>query len=64
MTPETWAIIGVGIPIVGLFWKLISRIDTRLSDIDSRLHDHGERLMRAETLLKTYSEMVLDIFKK
>ena len=49
MTPELWAIIGVGIGIAGLFF----RMDTRIGRLDDHVRDQGERLARLEGKVDT-----------
>lgn len=55
MSPELWAIIGVGVAGVGLHWRALARIDAlnvRIdalqSDMDRRLSDLDRRLARIE----------------
>ena len=59
MNPEFWAIIGVGIALAGLQWRLYAtlntrmdrmetRIDARLNDLDERLNNLDRRLARIE----------------
>ena len=40
MTPEFWAIVGVGIGIAGLFL----RMDIRIGRLDDHVRDLGERM--------------------
>ena len=59
VNPEFWAIIGVGIALAGLQWRLYAtlntrmdrmetRIDARLNDLDERLNNLDRRLARIE----------------
>ena len=55
MSAEFWAIIGVGVAVVGLHWRTLARIDAlnaRMdalqSDMDRRLSDLDRRLARIE----------------
>ena len=44
MTPEFWAIIGVGVGISGLFYRL----DVRIGRLDDHVRAQGERLAKLE----------------
>ena len=44
MSPEFWAIIGVGIGVAGLFYRL----DARISRLDDRMSTLGERMAKLE----------------
>ena len=55
MNPEFWAIIGVGVALAGLQWRLygslntrIDRIETRMDRIEADLTSIKERLSRIE----------------
>ena len=49
MTPEFWAIIGVGIGIAGLFF----RMDVRIGRLDDHVRVQGERLAKLEGKVDT-----------
>ena len=49
MTPEFWAIIGVGIGIAGLFF----RMDVRIGRLDDHVRAQGERLEKLEGKVDT-----------
>ena len=49
MTPEFWAIIGVGIGIAGLFF----RVDVRIGRLDDHVRAQGERLGKLEGKVDT-----------
>ena len=52
MNPEFWAIIGVGIALAGLQWRLYATLNTRMDRMEMRIdtridalqHNVGERL--------------------
>ena len=55
MSPEFWAIIGVGIALAGLQWRLYATLNTRMDRMDilqrnmnERLNDLDRRLARIE----------------
>ena len=55
MNPEFWAIIGVGIALAGLQWRLyvivaarIGRLETRMDRIEANLTSTKKRLSRIE----------------
>ena len=59
MNPEFWAIIGVGVALVGLQWPLYATLNTRMEriaaridalrrDVDERLGNLDRRLARIE----------------
>ena len=55
MNPEFWAIIGVGVALAGLQWRLyailnarIDRLETRMDRIEGDLTSIKERLSRIE----------------
>ena len=37
MNPEFWAIIGVGVALAGLQWRLYATLNTRMDRIEARL---------------------------
>ncbi len=49
MTPEFWAIIGVGIGMAGLFL----RTDVRIGRLDDHVRAQGERLAKLEGKVDT-----------
>ncbi len=49
MTPEFWAIIGVGIGMAGLFF----RTDVRIGRLDDHVRAQGERLAKLEGKVDT-----------
>lgn len=59
MNPEFWAIIGVGVALAGLQWRLYATLNTRMDrmearidalqrDVDERLSNLDRRLARIE----------------
>ena len=51
MTPEFWAIIGVGVALAGLHWLTMTRIDTlsaRIDNLSDRIGKVEQRLSRIE----------------
>ncbi len=60
MTPEFWAIIGVGVtPGLGML-RPFSRLDVRIDRLDDHVRGQGERLARLEgkvdTLIATFGK--------
>ncbi len=56
MTPEFWAIIGVGVGVAGLFYRLdtrLGRLDSRIDRLDDHVRGQGERLARLEGKVDT-----------
>ena len=48
MSPEFWAIIGVGVALSGLQWRMYASLSARISDLESRVSDIDRRLARIE----------------
>jgi len=51
MTPEFWAIVGVGVGIAGLFLRMdfrIGRLDDHVRDLGERMAALGERMAKLE----------------
>ena len=51
MTPEFWAIVAVGVGILGLFLRLdvrIGHLDARIGRLDERMAFLGERMAKLE----------------
>ena len=60
MTPEFWAIIGVGVAIAGIGTTMallgargLSRLDNRLDRLDEHVRSQGERLASLEGKVDT-----------
>ena len=56
VTPEFWAIIGVGVGVAGLFYRLdtrLGRLDLRIDRLDDHVRGQGERLARLEGKVDT-----------
>ncbi len=60
MTPEFWAIIGVGVTLGLGMLRLFSRLDVRIDRLDDHVRGQGERLARLEgkvdTLIATFGK--------
>ncbi len=51
MTPEFWAIIGVGLGIAGMFFRLdvrIGRVEDRVAGLSERMASLSERMAKLE----------------
>ena len=49
MTPEFWAIIGVGLGIAGMFYRLdvrIGRVEDRVAGLSERMASLSERMAK------------------
>ena len=53
MTPEFWAIIGVGVALGLEMLRLFSRLDVRIDRLDDHVRGQGERLARLEGKVDT-----------
>ena len=51
MSAEFWAIIGVGIGVAGLFYRL----DARISRLDDRMATLGERMAKLEGAMDVFT---------
>ena len=59
MTPEFWAIIGVGVGVAGLFYRLdvrIGRLDDHMRQMDGRLAALGERMAKLEGAMDGFTK--------
>ena len=52
MTPEFWAIIGVGVGVAGLFYRL----DVRIGRLDDRMGALGERMAKLEGAMDGFTK--------
>ena len=52
MTPEFWAIIGVGVGLAGLFYRL----DVRIGRLDDRMGALGERMAKLEGAIDGFTK--------
>jgi hypothetical protein len=52
MTPEFWAIIGVGVGLAGLFYRL----DVRIGRLDDRMGALGERMAKLEGAMDGFTK--------
>ena len=52
MTPEFWAIVGLGVGVAGLSYRL----DFRLGRLDKRLAALGERMARLEGAMDRFTK--------
>ena len=52
MTPEFWAIMGVGVAIGGLFW----RMDVRIGRLDERMASLGGRMAKLEGAMDGFTK--------
>lgn len=51
MTPEFWAIIGLGLGIAGMFYRLdvrIGRVEDRVAGLSERMASLSERMAKLE----------------
>ena len=48
MNPEFWAIIGVGVALAGLQWRLYGSLNARMDQIDARMDRLEARMDRIE----------------
>ena len=48
MSPEFWAIIGVGVALSGLQWRMYASLSARIGNLESRVSDIDRRLARIE----------------
>ena len=44
MNPEFWAIIGVGVALAGLQWRLYATLSTRMDRMEVRLESRMDRI--------------------
>ncbi len=59
MTPEFWAIIGVGVGLAGLFYRLdvrIGRLDGRMGALGERMGALGERMAKLEGAMDGFTK--------
>ena len=48
MSAEFWAILGVGVALAGLQWRMYASLSTRINRIETRVNDIDRRLARLE----------------
>ena len=46
MSAEFWAILGVGVALAGLQWRMYASLSTRINRIETRVNDIDRRLAR------------------
>ena len=46
MNPELWAIIGVGVALAGLQWRLYATLNTRMDRMETRIDARIDALQR------------------
>ena len=46
MNPEFWAIIGVGVALAGLQWRLYAKLNTRMGRMETRIDARIDALQR------------------
>ena len=65
MSPEFWAIIGVGIALAGLQWRLYATLNTRIDRIETRI-DTLQRNVdgRFDTLQRNVNERLNDLDRR
>ena len=56
MNPEFWAIIGVGVALAGLQWRLYGSLNGRMDRIEARIDRIETRLDRIEADLTSVKE--------
>lgn len=56
MTPEFWAIIGVGVALAGLQWRLYGSLNARMDRIEARMDRIEARIDRIEADLTSIKE--------
>lgn len=56
MNPEFWAIIGVGVALAGLQWRLYGSLNARMDRIETRMDRIEARMDRIETDLTSIKE--------
>ena len=56
MTPEFWAIIGVGAALAGLQWRLYGSLNARMDRIETRMDRIEARIDRIEADLASIKE--------
>ena len=56
MTPEFWAIIGVGVALAGLQWRLYGSLNARMDRIETRMDRMEARIDRIEADLTSIKE--------
>ena len=56
MTPEFWAIIGVGVALAALQWRLYGSLNARMDRIETRMDRMEARIDRIEAVLASIKE--------
>jgi len=56
MSPEFWAIIGVGVALAGLQWRLYGSLNARMDRIEARMDRLEARMDRIEADLTSIKE--------
>lgn len=56
MNPEFWAIIGVGVALAGLQWRLYGGLNARMDRIEARMDRLEARMERIEADLTSIKE--------
>ena len=52
MNPEFWAIIGVGVALAGLQWRLYASLNARMDRLEARLEARMDRIEADLTSIK------------
>ena len=65
MNPEFWAIIGVGIALAGLQWRLYATLNTRMDRMETRIDTLRRNVHeRFDTLQRNVNERLNDLDRR
>ena len=64
MSPEFWAIIGVGVALAGLQWRMYASLNARLDRIEARIDRIEARIDRIEARMDRIEARVNEIDRR
>ena len=59
MSTEFWTILGVGVAVIGLNWRMYEGLRRDISDIRSEIADLRERMARVEGMLEAMRDFLI-----
>ena len=59
MSTEFWTILGVGVAVIGLNWRMYEGLRRDISDIRSEIADLCERMARVEGVLEAMRDFLI-----